>query len=232
MLPPPDGPAGDSEYAASQRLLARARGQLGARFADYLVVDGELATAPFLHAAGKAGLPVVARWKKNLPELWQAVEKRFSRQPPARVYRDGKERVEIWDAEDFDPWETLAWETVRVIRYRQHKPDGSVVQAEWLTDFPPRPVGSLALYRMAKSRWEIENQGCNDAKSRYGFEPICHHETNSILMGWLITLLALVVERLYRIRHLHRGLHPVRSAEQLCRLRWLALASPPAWNSS
>jgi hypothetical protein len=32
---------------------------------------------------------------------------------------------------------------------------------------------------MAKSRWEIENQGFNDAKNRYGFEHICHHERPS-----------------------------------------------------
>lgn len=227
----PYGP-GDSEYAASQRLLKRAVPALGTRFADYLVVDSELATAPFLHAAGRAGLPVVARLKSNLPELWQQVEKRFSRQPPTRVYRDGKDRVEIWDADDFDPWETLDWETVRVIRYRQHKPDGSVVQAEWLTDFSPRPVGTLSLYHMAKSRWEIENQGFNDAKNRYGFEHICHHQANSILLDWLLTLLAMVIERLYRIRHLHRGLHPVRTAAVLCRLLWLSLSQPPTLDSS
>lgn len=78
----PYGP-GDSEYAAEQRLLARARQGLGARFAQYLVVDGNLATAPFLHAADQAGLPVVARLKGNLPEFAAAVEKRFSAQPPA-----------------------------------------------------------------------------------------------------------------------------------------------------
>ena len=39
----PYGP-GDSEYAAGQRLLSRTRSQLGARFADYLVVDGEYST--------------------------------------------------------------------------------------------------------------------------------------------------------------------------------------------
>jgi len=49
----PYGP-GDSEYAAGQRLLSRAVSQLGPRFADYLVVDGAYATAPFLHAAGRA----------------------------------------------------------------------------------------------------------------------------------------------------------------------------------
>jgi len=223
----PYGP-GDSEYAAGQRLLARAAKQLGARFADYLVVDGGYATAPFLHAAGQAGLPVVARLKSNLPELLQAVEKRFASCPPTHVYRDGDDRVEIWDADDFDPWETLCWPTVRVLRYRQHKPDGSTIQADWLTDFPKRRVGSLSLYHMAKSRWEIENQGFNDAKNRYGFEHTCHHHDNSVLIAWLLTLLALVIERLYRIRYLHRGTHAVGSADQLCRILWLSLSRPRA----
>jgi hypothetical protein len=221
----PYGP-GDSEYAASQRLLARAMAQLGPRFADYLVVDGAYATAPFLHATGRAGIPVVARLKDNLPELSQSVERRFASEPPTRTYREGRDRVEIWDAEDFAPWETLCWDRVRVIRYRQYKPDGSVVQAEWLTNFSPRKVSSLSLYRIAKSRWEIENQGFNDAKNRYGLEHICHHEPNSILLMWLLTFLAVMVERLYRIRYLHRGTHRKRSAEQLCRLLWLSLSSP------
>jgi hypothetical protein len=127
------------------------------RFADYVVVDGKFATAPFLQAAGEVGLPVVARLKDNLPELSEAVEKRFGQQPPTCVYWDGNDRVEIWDADDFDPWETLHWATVRVLRYRQHKPDGTVVEAAWLTNLPLKKVGSLPLYPMAKSRWEIEN---------------------------------------------------------------------------
>jgi len=76
---------------------------------------------------------------------------------------------------------------------------------------------------MAKSRWEIENQGFNDAKSRYGFLHICHHEHNSLLLQWLITALALTIERLYQLRYLHRGTHPVRSAIELVRLLWLSL---------
>jgi len=202
------------------------------RFADYVVVDGNFATATFLHTADEVGLAVVARLKDNLPELSAAVEKRFPQQPPTRVYWDGEDRVEIWDADDFDPWETLDWPTVRVIRYRQHKPDGAIFQADWLTNLAPVKVGSLSLYRMAKSRWEIENQGFNDAKTRYGLEHICHHHANSILLNWLLTLLTLVIERLYRIRYLHRGNHPVRSAEQLCRLLWLGLSRSAALDSS
>jgi hypothetical protein len=225
----PYGP-GDSEYAAGQRLLARSVSQLGPRFADYLVVDGAYATAPFLHAAGRVGLHVVARLKSNLPDLSLAVEKRFGSRPPTCVYQEPKQRIEIWDADDFDPWETLQWPTVRVIRYRQHKPDGSVVEADWLTDFGSRQIASLSLYHMAKSRWEIENQGFNDAKNRYGLEHICHHHANSVLLSWLLCLLAMVIERLYRLRYLHRGHHPVRSAEQLCRLLWLSLSRPLAPN--
>lgn len=67
----------DSEYAAGQRLLRRAVAKLGPRFADYVVVDGEFATAPLLHVADQVGLRVVARLKENLPELLAAAQKRF-----------------------------------------------------------------------------------------------------------------------------------------------------------
>ncbi len=226
----PYGP-GDSEYAAGQRLLRRAMAGLGARFADYVAVDGGFATAPFLHVGDEVGLPVVARLKDNLPELSAAVDKRFGSQPPSQVYREGEDRVEIWDADDFDPWETLNWSSVRVLRYRQHKPDGKVVEADWLTDAASGKVGSLSLYRMAKSRWEIENQGFNDAKNRYGLKHICHHHPNSMLVNWLLVFLAMVIERLYRVRYLHRGNHPVRSAKQQCRLFWLALGRVAVFDS-
>ena len=224
----PYGP-GDSEYAAAQRLLPRAARNLGPRFANYLVGDGEYATAPFLHSTDEVGLPVVARLKENLPSLAAAVRARFDGQPPHAVFQEGNDRVEVWDADDFDPWETLQWSTVRVLRYRQHKSDGTLVQAEWLTDFPVAKLGSLSFYRMAKSRWEIENRGFNDGKNRYGMEHICHHEPNSILIVWLLIVLALVIERLYRLRHLHRGDHQIRSAMDLLTWLWLTLGSrsPP-----
>jgi hypothetical protein len=218
----PYGP-GDSEYAAAQRLLQRTVAALGVRFADYVVADGEYATAPFLHAVGDLGLNVVARLKGNLPDLYEAAQRRFGKQPPSQVFREGQDRIEVWDADDFDPWEALRWKTVRVLRYRQHKPNGEVVEAYWLTDFSTGKVGSRALYRMAKSRWEIENQGFNDAKNRQGLEHICHHHANSMLVTWLLTLLAMVIERLYRLRYLHRGQHRPRTAIELVRLLRLNL---------
>jgi hypothetical protein len=227
----PYGP-GDSEYAAGQRILRRIVENLGRRFAQYIVVDGEFATAPFLHVADELGLRVVARLKANLPDLFLAAKVRFENKPPHRTFHDGKDRIEIWDADDFDPWETLHWKTVRVIRYRQHKADGSIIEAYWLTNFSIHLVGSEGLFRMAKSRWEVENQGFNDAKNRYGFEHITHHHSNSLLVCWLLLMLALTIERLYRLRHLHRGSNPPHSAIDLLRLLRLSLASRPSVDSS
>lgn len=221
----PYGPR-DSEYRAGQRLLRRALGNVGPRFADYVVADGEYATAPFLHDVGGLGLFVVARLKNNLPELFAAAQKRFLHQAPHQVFDHGKDRVEIWDADDFDPWDTLRWETVRVVRYRQHHPDGTICEAYWLTDSPRHRVSSRAIFRMAKSRWEIENQGFNDAKNRYGLEHICHHQRNSLLLVWLLTCLAMTIERLYRIRYLHRGTHPVLPAIAFWQRLLLSLSRP------
>jgi len=79
-------------------------------------------------------------------------------------------------------------------------------------------------YTFAKARWEIENQGFNDAKNRYGFEHVPHHHANSLWIHWLLIFLTLCIERLYRLRYLHRGEHsPLTSIELLRRLR-LSLA--------
>jgi len=38
-------------------------------------------------------------------------------------------------------------------------------------------------------------------------EHLTHHHANSLLVGWLLTPVALTIERLYRLRYLHRGRH-------------------------
>ena len=185
-----------------------------------------------MHTAQDVGLYVVARLKNNLPELFEAARARFEAAPPTRVFRVGRDRVELWDADDFDPWQTLRWTTVRVIRYRQTKPDGTVYEAYWLTNFPTQMVSGQTLYLFAKSRWEIENQGFNDAKNRYGLEHVPHHHQNSLLIHWLLIVLALCIERLYRLRYLRRGTHCPKTAIELVRELRLSLAAPAYHDTS
>jgi len=223
----PYGP-GDGELHASERLFERALGALGRRFADYVVVDGLYAQAPFINRVGAHGLHVVARLKDNLPTLMSAARQRFEGTPPHHTFAIDSDRVELWDADDFDPWGTLRWETVRVLRYRQSRPDGTVCEAYWLTDWPATRVGPRALYAMAKSRWEIENQGFNDAKNRHALEHVHHHHPASLLISWLLVMFALTLERLFRLRYLHRGNHRPPAAIDLVRCFRLSLAVPIA----
>jgi hypothetical protein len=51
-------------------------------------------------------------------------------------------------------------------------------------------------------------------------------------MIWLLTCLALTLERLYRLRYLHRGLHRVHAAIDLLRLLLLGLSLPVVADSS
>lgn len=218
--------SGDSEYVAAQRVLRRVVQHLWPRFADYVVADGEFASAAFLHLVGDLGLRAVVRLKGNLPELLESVQRRYAVQAPTGTFADGRDHVAVWDAEDFDPWRTVRWDTVRVLRYRQTKPNGRVIEALWLSDWAASEVPSRALYGMAKSRWEIENEGFNEAKSRHGMEHICHHDANSILVGWLILFLAMAIEWLYRLRYLHRGTHPLCTGIALVRQLRISLGQP------
>lgn len=52
-----------------------------------------------------------------------------------------------------------------------------------------------------------------------------------MLMVWLLTCLSLTLERLYRLRYLHRGSHPVRTAIDLWRVLVLGLSVPVATDS-
>jgi hypothetical protein len=227
----PYGPE-DSEIAASQRALGRVVAQLGRRFADYVVADALYAGAPFLRQLTAWGLPAVVRLKNNLPELAAAAQQRFATQPPSLEIERGADRIELWDASDFDPWEGLDWTTVRVLRYRQHKPDGQLIEAYWLTNLKAQRVGTASLYDMAKSRWEVENQGFNDAKNRYGLAHIAHHQSQSLVARWLLLLLALTVERLYRLRYLHRGRRPPYTAIEFVRQLRLSLCPRPGLDTS
>lgn len=160
------------------------------------------------------GLRALVRLKANVPSLYAAARARFEETAPTAIFDECGARVEVWDAADFDPWEDLRWATVRVIGYRQHHRDGTRVEAYCFTDLSPRRVSTRALYRVARGRWTIENQGFNDSKSRDGLDHVPHQEATSLLIRWLLVMLTL------SLRYLRRGTHrPVSAITLVRRLR-------------
>ena len=66
----------------------------------------------------------------------------------------------------------------------------------------------------------------NEAKSRHVLEHICHHQAPSLLIRWLLVMLAFTIERLYRLRYLCRGKHAPRSGAELVLTLWVNLFRP------
>lgn len=217
--------SGDSELSAAKRLLTRAVSHCGRRFAHYVVGDALYATAPFLHLADSLGLYSVVRLNELHPGLLREAEERFAEQRPIESFKLGNDHIEIWDAADFDAWRSLDWPWLRIVRYRQIAPDASLTEAYWITNIPPEHAGARTIFSLAKSRWEIENQGFNDAKNRYGLTHIRHHHANSLQASRLLLCLALTIERLYRLRYLHRGDHAPYRAAELHTILWISLGA-------
>ncbi|MBI2989305.1 MAG: hypothetical protein HYY45_21285 [Deltaproteobacteria bacterium] len=90
------------------------------------------------------------------------------------------------------------------------------------------------MFHIAKSRWEIENQGFNDGKTRHGMEHIRHHHANSLLIDWLLIALALIIERLFRLRFLRRGKNTPLSSQTFVTYLLLSLGTtrPPPPDTS
>lgn len=99
------------------------------------------------------GLPVVARLTHGLPEPFEAAEARFRGLPPLAVYTLDGEVVELWDADDFEPWWGLKWSSVRVLRYREHR-EKEAEEACWLTNLSTSsPSGSPRQGQVPKLLW-------------------------------------------------------------------------------
>lgn len=219
---------GDCELSAGKRLVERATAALGRGFADYLVADAKFAGAPFLNQVRELGLDVVVALKSNVPDLFHRATASLNGREPALTFDHDDRTVEMWDDDSFKAWDGLAWPYVRVIRYR-HPMDGGrePVDAYWLTNIPRDRLDSRGIFALAKSRWEIENQGFNEAKAHHGMEHTCRHDAKALLVTWLIALLAMLIDRLFRNCYLHRGCHPVIAAIELCHRLWLSLGGAP-----
>jgi hypothetical protein len=66
----------------------------------------------------------------------------------------------------------------RVTYYGQHKSNGEIIEAYWLTDFAIKQASARSRFKIVMIHWKIENQGFNDAKTRHRIEHICHHHAN------------------------------------------------------
>lgn len=80
-------------------------------------------------------------------------------------------------------------------------------------------VAGQQLDQRPESGREVGNQGFDDARTRYGLDHTPHHHPESLLVHRLLVLLAMTVERLYRLRYLRGAAEPPAPSSSSCGLR-------------
>jgi Transposase DDE domain len=184
---------GETEDAATLRLLNQLPEVYGSRFFDILLLDALYAQAPVLQCAEKHGWDLVISLKRNRPELYASAVRLFAHRPAdlefTETMRGKTYQGKIWDTPGL-PFSAADSPLVRVVRseekltqnhYRRGEIQAETTDHEWMwittldtQAFPPKVVRDLG-----HERWKQENNGWNDLTQnwalKHGFLHACRH---------------------------------------------------------
>jgi hypothetical protein len=69
----------------------------------------------------------------------------------------------------------------RALLYRRTTPNGTALEAMWLTDWPSGAGPEPSAVRRAKSRWAVEDERFNVAKTLHQMEYLCPHHAKTVV---------------------------------------------------
>lgn len=210
--------AGEGEVAAAERLLRRVVAAYPRAF-DVVLADALYARAPFFRTVLELGKDVLVVLKQETRDLYQDVLALCEVTTPQELVRyRGRVRVQCWDIEGLTSWPSLG-RAVRVVRThetrtvrRQRDGELHAQTSEWMwaTTLSAARAPSAACVDLGHMRWDIENQGFNEAVNHWGLDHVYRHEPNAMLAILLLGLLAMNVMRAFY----RRAIKPARRARE------------------
>ncbi len=209
---------GENEVAAALRLLRRVVAAYPRAF-DVVLADAFYAQAPFFHAVLAMGKDVLVVLKQEERELHRDAQALCDMQSP-QIFRrkDGKVHVACWDIEDLTSWSSLG-RPVRVVctletRTIRRQLDGELEDETnewmWVTTLSRARASSRALVDLGHARWDIENQGFNEAVNHWGLDHVYRHDAHAMRAILLLGFLAMNVMRAFY----RRAVKPARRARE------------------
>lgn len=199
---------GEDEIAAALRLLERTLEDYPRAFdvvaGDALYTDTRVYKLVLDH--GKDLLTVL---KANRKDLLLDAKALFAETEPVCV-RSAKKLTEAWDLSGFTTWPEIQ-ESVRVVKSREttsvrRQLDGqheeSVSEWMWVTTLSSQRASTAVVIRLGHARWDIENQGFNETVNRWHADHVYKHDSQAILVFWLLTMLAFNLFHAFYFRNL------------------------------
>ena len=220
---------GEDEVAAALRLVRRVHGTY-ARAYDVVMGDALYARADFFLAVRALGKHVLTVLKQKERHLYKdAMGLLALQQPVSFTRRRGRTHVLAWDLPEMTSWTQMGC-AVRVVRTREttatrRQKSGQIeeqtVEWMWVTTLSPLQLPTRALVELAHGRWDIENQGFNEAVNHWRMDHVYRHEPTAMRVLLLLTMLAMNVVRAFQ----RRALKPaVRAAFSLLHIARCMLA--------
>ncbi len=199
---------GEDELAAAIRLLDRVAQNYPRAF-DVVAGDALYCQAPFFEFVLGLGKDALAVLKDERRNLLQDAQGLFEYMEPTQT-QDGSRQRCTWDAEGFRSWPSLdrpvrvvrSLETTTVRRQLDGQEETLVSDWMWVTTLSSFRVSTNAVVDLGHSRWDIENQGFNEAVNQWHSDHVYRHHPTAILAFWLLTMLVINVFRAFYLRNL------------------------------
>jgi hypothetical protein len=201
---------GEDEIGAAVRLLQRVLQRYPRAF-DLVAGDALYSDARIYQVVLAHHKDVLTVLKRNTPSLLEDAQALFAITPAERRSSERIDRM-LWDLAELNTWAEVG-RPVRVVRSNEHKRvrrqvDGAyedlLSEWTWVTTLSKGRAGTQAVVELGHARWAIENQGFNEAVTRWHFDHIYRHEPQAILAYSLLAMLAMNLFFAFY----HRNLHP------------------------
>ena len=199
----------DSELTAAKRLLERVLMNYPRAF-DVVVGDALYSDAGIFKLLTKHGKDVVSVLKKNQKDILADAETLMASTKPVLDEDTGKTWNVVHDLSGFS-FNSEPDKVLRVVRSQggrrvrrqiDGQPKEVMSQWYWLTTCSSSRASHQAVVALGHARWDIENQGFNEAVNQWRADHVYKHSTEAILTFWLMAMLAFNLFHAFCLRNL------------------------------
>ncbi|MFH1613513.1 MAG: transposase [Planctomycetota bacterium] len=193
--------AGENEVVAAKRIVQRLCDSY-TRFFDVVVADALYMEGPFVNFCLGRGKDVIIVLKNNYPSLIEDAQGLFSRMEPEIWHINGR-TIQVWDLDGFTadtidvPLRVL--HTIETYTEKVEE-NGQIIERKvtkswwWATTIPQPRLRTKHLWKIGRSRWQIENNIFNSLSQHWSLNHCYKHDpvaiVNFVLMLFIVFTLA------------------------------------------
>jgi hypothetical protein len=188
---------GEDEVNAAMRLFERIMRDYPKAF-NVVTVDGLYLRSSFIKMLRSHGKDVVCVIKDKRRELMADALGIFNSQEP-QIKKEGSDYYERWDEENFTSWDSLGF-SIRVVRSKEKVcGKGKIYSSDWLwaTTLSKAKANTETICFMGHHRWDIENQGFNEAVNYYHINHCFVHHPQAIQAILLIFFIIYILHNAF-----------------------------------